>query len=52
VPWDAIYPFFLLRQLLLDATNSRRNARRQRKVDALYIVGSILVYGGILLAWN
>jgi hypothetical protein len=40
---------FLLHQLLLDATRSRNNAQRRRMVDALYIGGSILVYGSIWL---
>jgi hypothetical protein len=40
---------FLLHQLLLDATRSRSDARRRRLVDALYIGGSILVYGSIWL---
>jgi len=38
---------FLLHQLLLDATGARNNAGRRRVVNALYIVGSILIYGTI-----
>lgn len=43
---------FLLHQLLLDATRSRSNDRRRQTVDALYIGGSILIYGAIWLAWD
>jgi hypothetical protein len=42
---------FLLHQLVLDVTGSRSHARRRRTVDALYIGGSVAVYGGIWLGW-
>jgi hypothetical protein len=41
---------FLLHQLLLDVTHARSNSRRRRLVDAVYIIGSIVVYGAIWLA--
>ena len=40
---------FLLRQFLLDLTRSRDNPGRRKLVDAVYVVGSLLVYGGFLL---
>lgn len=42
---------FLLHQMLLDITRARNNARRRRVVDTLYIGGSLLIYGTILLSW-
>lgn len=41
---------FLLHQMVLDASGARSNRRRRRIADALYIVGSIVVYGSIWLA--
>ena len=40
---------FLMRQFLLDVTRSRDNPARKKLVDAVYVVGSLLVYGGLLL---
>ena len=40
---------FLLRQFLLDATRSRDNPARRTLVDAVYVAGSLVVYGGFLL---
>jgi hypothetical protein len=56
-PWKVhVVPFlyyvlytFLLRQFLLDATRSRDNPDRRKLVDAVYVVGSLLVYGAFLL---
>jgi len=56
-PWPAhVVPFlyyilytFLLRQFLLDLTRSRDNPARKKLVDAVYVVGSLIVYGGFLL---
>ena len=56
-PWKVhVVPFlyyilytFLLRQFLLDVTRSRDNPGRRKLVDAVYVVGSLLVYGGFLL---
>jgi hypothetical protein len=40
---------FLLHQFLLDVTRSRSNAARREWVNALYVGGSVLVYGSIWL---
>ena len=40
---------FLLRQFLLDLTRSRDNPGRRKLVDAVYVVGSLVVYGSFLL---
>ncbi len=40
---------FLLRQFLIDVTGSRGNVARLKWVNALYVTGSLLVYGGILV---
>ncbi|WP_198012666.1 hypothetical protein [Luteimonas sp. J29] len=40
---------FLLRQFLIDATRSRDHPRRRTVVDAVYVVGSVVVYGLLLL---
>lgn len=40
---------FLLRQFLLDLTRSRDNPARKKLVDAVYVVGSLVVYAGFLL---
>lgn len=40
---------FLLRQFLIDVTGSRDNPRRRAVVDALYVAGSLTVYGLLLL---
>jgi len=55
-PWYVnITPFlyyvlytFLLRQFLIDVTGSRSNVARLKWVNALYVAGSLLVYGGML----
>ncbi|MFT3807115.1 hypothetical protein [Arenimonas sp.] len=41
---------FLLRQALLDATGSRENSHRRRKVEIAYVIGSVLLYGALYLA--
>lgn len=56
-PWYVnITPFlyyvlytFLLRQFLIDVTGSRSNVARLKWVNALYVAGSLLVYGGMLV---
>ena len=56
-PWQVhVIPFlyyilytFLLRQFLLDLTRSRDNPGRRKLVDAVYVVGSLVVYGSFLL---
>lgn len=56
-PWYVhITPFlyfvlytFLLRQFLLDVTNSRENPARRRWVNNGYVAVSLLVYGAFLL---
>ncbi|MFY2763119.1 hypothetical protein [Arenimonas sp. MALMAid1274] len=55
-PWVNVTPFlyyilytFLLRQLLLDLTGSRDKPARKRMVEAIYVVGSLVVYGGLYL---
>lgn len=40
---------FLLYQLVLDVSGAREDARRKRMVEALYVAGSLLVYGVIYL---
>ena len=40
---------FLLRQFLLDLTRSRDNPARKKLVDAVYVIGSLVVYAGFLL---
>ena len=40
---------FLLRQFLIDATRSRDKPRRQAVVHALYVAGSVTLYGLLLL---
>ena len=40
---------FLLRQFLLDLTRSRDNPTRKKLVDAVYVIGSLVVYGSFLL---
>ena len=40
---------FLLRQFLLDLTRSRDNPTRKKLVDAVYVIGSLVVYAGFLL---
>lgn len=40
---------FLLRQLLLDLTGSRNDPTRRRWVESLYVVGSLALYGWMLL---
>ncbi len=40
---------FLLRQFLIDLTGSRGNLARLKWVNALYVTGSLLVYGGMLV---
>lgn len=35
---------FLIRQLILDITGAREDEERQKKVNHLYVVGSVLVY--------
>ncbi|WP_297832947.1 hypothetical protein [Thermomonas sp.] len=39
---------FLLRQFLIDVSGSRTNVARLKWVNALYVTGSLLVYGGML----
>lgn len=41
---------FLLRQAVLDITGSRENPARRRVAETAYVVGSLLVYGGLLLS--
>lgn len=41
---------FLLHQMVLDLTGARGNPVRERWVDALYVVGSVLIYGSIYRA--
>jgi hypothetical protein len=56
-PWYVhVIPFlyyilytFLLRQMLLDATQARENPARRRKVEGLYVVVSLAVYLILLL---
>ena len=56
-PWKVhVVPFlyyilytFLLRQFLLDLTRSRDNPARKKLVDAVYVIGSLVVYAGFLL---
>lgn len=56
-PWYVhVVPFlyyvlytFLLRQCLLDATGSRDNPRRRAWVERIYVAGSLLLYGWMLL---
>ena len=40
---------FLLRQFLIDVTGSRGNLARLKWVNAFYVTGSLLVYGGMLV---
>lgn len=40
---------FLLRQLVLDLTRSREDPVRKRRVEILYVVVSLLVYGALWL---
>lgn len=42
---------FLLRQFLIDVTRSRYNPQRRARVDAAYVLASVLVYG-VLLLWR
>lgn len=55
--WVNITPFlyyvlytFLLRQMLLDLFGARDKPARRALVERLYVVGSLLVYGGLWLA--
>ncbi|OGT69874.1 MAG: hypothetical protein A3H44_14325 [Gammaproteobacteria bacterium RIFCSPLOWO2_02_FULL_57_10] len=40
---------FLLRQAVLDLTRSRDNEARRKRVEQVYVVGSLVVYLGIYL---
>jgi len=55
-PWVHVTPFlyyilytFLLRQMLLDVTNSRDKPGRKRQVEWLYVLGSLAIYGALWL---
>lgn len=55
--WVHFIPFFyyvlytfLLHQMVLDLFQARSDPQRRRRVDIGYILGSLLVYGGIWLA--
>ena len=55
-PWVHVIPFlyyilytFLLYQMILDVSGSRKNPRRKKIVEVFYVLGSLLVYGGLYL---
>ena len=55
--WVHFIPFFyyvlytfLLHQMIIDVFHARNDPSRRRVIDALYIGGSVLVYGAIWLA--
>ncbi len=55
-PWVHVTPFlyyvlytFLLRQLVIDLTGSRDNPSRKRLVETGYVLGSLLLYVGLLV---
>jgi hypothetical protein len=41
---------FLLYQMILDVTGARENPQKKRIVETIYVVGSVLVYGGLYLS--
>ncbi|MEE4639604.1 MAG: hypothetical protein V2J42_12780 [Wenzhouxiangella sp.] len=43
---------FLLHQMLLDVARARSNEKRRQLIDALYIIGSVVIYGAIWLSWR
>lgn len=54
-PWVHVTPFlyyvlytFLLRQMVIDLTGSRENPGRKRVVETVYVLGSLLLYVGLL----